>query len=358
MVYSVFIIFVLFIGLIIKINSIKFEYSFIYASRQYFFIILFIAWLIMGLRANSVGRDTEVYAQYFELYHDKTFGQLWRGEIEPGWSFLAWVINNIGGSYLFFQLVFSAIFISASYKFLTYIVKLYHIKYYITIAIVFISSTYLLSFNIARQMMAVVLILNAWICYTKKDRFKTIFFCIAAVSFHYTSIIGVCIIVLWSMLKYKYIGIFCFGALIGLYLGFKLIIQILVSLNLYVNYVNNAFGSFQEANLSKIVWFIVAIHGIYIILKQKTFSSKEIFVAINCLIWVFTNILSSEINYFERLGLYFLPFVCLIYPCVGSSFKNKSIRFIYFSGVSAMYSAWFMLGAQSEQYKYTIAFFN
>ena len=204
-------------------------------------------------------------------------------------------------------------------------------------------------------MIAVMFILNAWLYFCQHKRKKAAALFILALSFHYSSILALALIILWKMRNVRHFGFITMASLAACYFLFGTIMSIAGQMGVYVNYINNAFNNFQEANMVKIIWTIIAFHAVWIFIKSKKFTPFDKVVAAYSLIYVFTNIMASQINYFERLGLFFMPFVALLYPIVGNSFKSRQLRYIYFTGIAVCYSIWFILGSRSPQYAYSIS---
>lgn len=326
------------------------------ANRYFVYTTMLVAWLIMSLRDISVGVDTDMYYHFFLRFANVPPNRIFTTVlIEPGWALLAWLVNLISGNFVLFQLVFYGIFCYLCVNFILLGNQMLKRDCSFIITVVFITCCWLLSFNIARQMIAVMFVINALLYYCRHSYRKSIILLIIGISFHYSSILSLSLFLIWKIKDWKHMGFLTISGIALCYFLFDTIMSLAGQMGVYANYVNNGFKNFQESNFSRIVWLIVALHSIWIFMRGKKFSSFDKVVAAFCLIYVFTNIMASRINYFERLGLYFLPFIPLIYPIVGNTFKSRRLRYCYFAGIAVCYSIWFILGSSSPQYAYSIS---
>lgn len=353
MVYYFLIIFTVVWGLLCKACTPKFFNK--DTSIKLFLIPVYsIAFLIMGFRGINVGLDTKSYFTLFKSFHGVSFGEALNKEVEPLWGISSWLVNQFVESFLIFQLIISSLFCFLVARFIYSMCTVLKKDYSLVMTVVILAGIYINSFNIIRQLVAIMLVITSWDYFRVKKYFLSIVIFCSGVLIHSSAVLGIILFGLWYLRKWRFYILFSLSIIILSYLFFNFISNYLIALNVYSNYVNNAFGKFMESNLSKIVWVIIAIFSLFILLRKRNFTSFDIFVAICCLIYVLCNVLASKMNYFERIGLYFLPFVSVLYPIIGNSFKNKSIRIIYYSGVITMYSLWFILASRSEQYIYTL----
>lgn len=353
MIYILFIIYLFICSLITNRSVIKFPTNNNY-DKIFLFAVFLVAWLIASLRGVEVGVDTHMYFKMFNRHHnaESFFDPVLSRDVEPGWAFLAWFINYIGGDFILFQLIFYGIFCLLAANFVVLGTKHLKLNSVFIITLLFITNIWLLSFNIARQMMAVMFAINAWLYFCDKKHILSIILFLLALSFHYSAFISLFLFILWKYREYKFLGIISIIVFIVGLVEFNILWKIMIDLGFYEKYINNGFNTFQQAGLSRIVWCIITLHALWIILKQSQFTSFDKVVAIGCLIYVFTNIMSTKINYLERLGLYFIPFITLVYPIVGNNIKSIGLRLFYFSSIAILYSIWFILGSMRPQYIY------
>ena len=161
----------------------------IFSNRN--LILFIVAFLIMlfvaGFRDISVGTDTQHYYEIYEYFRLETFPSWFT--IEPAWR----IINNL------------AVVMHAGYSFVVFLASLFTLipifstiwKYserpFVSILFFYLLFFYFLSFNVARQMIAIAIVFSAYNDYLheKKKSFYVQLF--IAVLFHYSAILGVAI---------------------------------------------------------------------------------------------------------------------------------------------------------------------
>lgn len=311
----------------------------------------------MGLRNNSVGVDTLNYKEYFDYFSTRSFKELLSDDIgvEIGYRFLMWITAKSGGGYLLFKIISSGIFCFFSYLFIYDASIRLRSDTSIVIAIVFLSVAYLTAFNITRQLIASMIIAYSWITFSEKHYWSTLILFLIAWGFHDSVLFAAIIYVIWFFRDVKYIGWISIIGILILQSMFYIVADYLSSLNYYSIYLSGKSEVYQEANLSRIVWVIIAIHAMVVIVFKNNFNNSANAIAIYCLIYVFINFFAEQVSYLERMGYYFYPFVCLIYPIVGLKIRNRNYRKFYFFCIVACYIIWFLLGSQSEQYVYKLS---
>lgn len=356
MIYIIYLISILFLGIFVKFNcgtslKEKKQHIFIYVGFVYL-----IGWLIMGFRGLYVGKDT---INYFEIYNhikDIKFNKIIsESDIEPGWGLIAWVNHYLHGNYLTFQLTISGILCELARRFTTKIV--FHLPGYhvFTITIIIFFYFFLIGLNISRQIISVLFVGNGLLYLIDRRRTSAYLNLIYALMFHYSSILALPMFIIWNLRNWKYLYMTGIISLFLIFIGMKLILEVVLSMGLYVNYVNPDTTTFQEAGFAKVIWLGIAILSIYIIIRKKYFNSFVRVSALFSIIYVFFNFLSSDVSYIERIGLYFLPFVCVPYVAIGNYIKYNPVKISYFTCVVGLYSVWFLLSSRSDQYVYQIS---
>lgn len=372
MVYVIFFILLLLVMVFSYLDKGKIKYSSKYGlvkeNNKYLFIFFFMCAMLISLRSIKVGVDTTNYFNHFENIKEINFSQIKtysdRYAIEIGYIFLMKLSSLIFNSYYFFQFLIGSIFSYLMYKFYKKN-SLNHI--YISIAFLGLSIL-LFSFNIQRQMLAVAIVLNAY-NYAKEGRWgKTLFYIFLASFIHTTAVIFLTILFAYVMRKNKIIlSVIIFSISIFVF-NFKKIISIMsIYLPHYANYFKNS-KVIQSAGLVKLLWLFLIVLAIYEILYsmnkkyQINFDSTYIdflnIYSIFTICYVVANILGLEFNYFERLGLYFLPFVLLFLERFGIIIKSNSIRNLYYFISSLIFIIYFFISVfYSKQYNYEFYFF-
>lgn len=353
MIYYILVIFILLWFFICKENNIPKANK----TRCFLIPVFVFAWIIMGLRNNSVGVDTFHYKDYFDYFSTLSFTELLSEDIgiEIGYRFLMWTTAKFGGGYLLFKIISSGLFCFFSYLFIYDSSLRFRSNTSIVITIVFISVAYLTAFNITRQMIASIIIAYSWITFSQKYYLSTLILFLIAWSFHDSVLFATIIYIIWFLRDVKYIGWMSIIGILILQSAFYIIAEYLSSLNYYSGYLSGKSEIYQEANFARVVWVIIAIHAMIVIIYKKNFNNSANAIAIYCLIYLFINFFAEQVSYLERMGFYFYPFVCLIYPIVGLKIRNRNYRTFYFFCIVACYIIWFLLSSESEQYVYKIS---
>lgn len=355
MIYILIIIFIIGAGVIIQCTSQLTAQNKQQKAALYIAFVFFIGWVVMGFRGISVGKDT---INYYNIYSNITQLQLnqifARSDIEPSWAMLAWINNAIGGSFLSFQLIISGIICELSRRYITKISLSLNGYHVLCITIIFFFYIYLISFNISRQMLSVILIANAWNELRVAHQLKSLLIFLLATSFHYSAILAFPIFVLWILKDKKYILQSSIIILIVFYLSISILTKITADFGIYVNYTTNDANVFQKAKLAKIIWIVIGMLSIWTLISRNNTSSGIKICGLYSLIYVVLNLISSEVSYIERISLYYVPFVCIPYIVFGNHIRHVYLRTLYFSGIIGLYTIWFLLSSQSPQYIYFI----
>ena len=307
--------------------------------------------LVMGLRGISVGVDTENYGNIFnsiaKVPLDDIFSGFFYDSLEVGFVLYAKLISMIWNDYQFFLLVSAFLFCYLFKRFIEHSTNNYFIA-----SVIFISvGIYLSAFNIYRQMLAVALLSNAWICFRDKHYTAVILITLLALTFHVSAFLFIIVYVIYALRNEKRIMKLIPLMLILLYGVFDLLLgKITLYLSHYNNYLDNH-KTLQEANTVMILWFIVVSLSLFFIYRPKSDSFAR-FVGSMTLMYIFMNIIGLQFNYFERLGLYFSPFLIIIFCNLSDIIKNRYIKDILFIGLVTCFLTYFILSTSSEQYIY------
>lgn len=302
----------------------------------------------MGLRGLEVGVDTRNYFEHFKIVSNASnfnFNKLHRSlDIEYGFIGYLRFISLFSKSYIICQLLTSFVICGILVKFLNE----FSITPLLSLLIV-LPEVYLLGFNIQRQMIASVIILMAFIYYNrKKISLSIILFCIAF-SFHFTSIFALPIFFMNKLRKYTIILKLIPLLLIAFILLFHTIFPIFLELNLYTNYMDNHKVVHQAGGI-KLLWAFEVICCLCILYSHKDRKQHKVFACLG-LVSICTNIVGLEFNYFERLGVFYLPFLAVAVPMITTKFKGN-FKLIVQSFIVFLYSAYFALSI-GGQYSYS-----
>lgn len=329
----------------------------IYKNREniYLTVCFLLAALVMGLRGLTVGADTLSYYSKFNDISSSSWSRIFfninlfrYNGLEIGYVFVAKVCSMIINDYAFLQFVLSIIYCFAMMNFLKE-----NVSSKIILTTVFLGSgLYLVAFNINRQMIAVALTALSWNCLCQGKKIKAIILLLLAVTFHLSSFVFVVAYFFYIIRKRKIIfGIAIFAVAIAA-INYKSVINFV---SLYVNGYANYWGNNrtrQTIGMSIIIFIIVLTLAIYILLQKNKFTMIEKAYAVFSAIYVICNFIGVYFNYFERIGVYFLPFVILEIDAVAQKMKSKDVYRLYVSGVSICYSLYFLVSSGTAQYTY------
>lgn len=323
-------------------------------NRKLFVLLSFLYMCaIMSFRSVDVGVDTKSYQHIFELMCSTRISDILAHfhtySMEVGYALAMKLCSLISSNYYFFQIVFSIAFNILSAKFIFEETDNIFVGVIVFLGI----GIYATSFNIARQMLAVMLVANSWTLLRKEKKITAIFCVLLASTFHITALVFFAAYVVYFCRNNKFIiRIVPFVILIGA-ISFNRIFPLITR---YFSYYHNYYANekvIQSAGKVWIIWLIVlliAINIIYVV-KQKNFEHS--IAAIFSLVWVACNVIGLSFNYFERLGLYFIPFVPVMISFYGIYLKNSTIRRVYIGGTSIAFIAYFIISMNSAQYIYT-----
>ena len=314
-----------------------------------------LATVIMGFRSVNVGVDTLSYANHFKLISSTSWSEIFGNlhfikynSFEIGYVCLAKLCSILVNNYSFLQCIVSIIYCFAMLSFLKE-----NVKSKIILTTVFLGSgLYLLAFNINRQMIAVALAALSWNYLCKGKNVKAIIMLLLATTFHLSAFVFVIAYIFYIIRKKKILfGMAVLGVIIAS-VNYNVVINFLSEqFDDYANYWANV-RTKHSIGMSIIVFGIVLLLAIYMLLHKNKFTALEKTYAVFSAIYVISNFIGVYFNYFERIGLYFLPFVVLEIDTIAQKIKSKDIHILYIFGTSISYSLYFLLSASSTQYVY------
>ena len=309
---------------------------------------LFLMALIMGLRSSEVGVDTHHYQELFAKVQRTDWNiilsQFYTYSLEIGYVILMKLCGLIG-NYYFFQAVTAIIMLSLVGTFLQVSVK----NLYLGEIVYFGLGMFGWSFNITRQMFAVMLIANCWILLKQGKRYKSLLLLMIAISIHTFSIVFLIAYIIFAFRRHKWF--LRIAPIIGIILAvnYKFLINFFSQLfPKYSNYYANN-RTVLTVGLVRVIWAIIAAFSIYLIYRRK--GEKQI-IAIFSLIFVICNLIGTSFNYFDRLGYFFCPFVIVLFDLIAQEIQMKVLRILYCIGVCTCFSIYFLISMQSAQYSY------
>ena len=155
--------------------------------KSYMFLLSCVLAIIMGLRATTVGQDTLSYKNMFDTVSSIPIDMLFNissYSSKIGYVLLMKVCSYIVNDYFFFQIVVSVLFCIGISKFL-----LDHGRDMLLITMVFLGcGFYLSAFNVTREAIAVVLVVNAFTAIEEQKWKQAVILFLLAISIHLTAL--------------------------------------------------------------------------------------------------------------------------------------------------------------------------
>ena len=326
--------------------------------------------IVLGMRDQTVGVDTQNYYNIFSNVARTPFLEIIKHfyflTIEVGYIVLMKVVSIFGNYYLF-QMVVSIITCGLFLKFIKDNME----NDFLGVILFLGLDTYLLLFNISRQMLAVALIVNYWTYLKFGKKIKAFVLLLCAGFIHTTAWIFVVFWFVYFIRNNKFfIRILPMVGVLIIFSYEKVLDAVALIVPHYANYYGNH-KTILEAGFSMVIWCIITIISIVLIIKNikdvKKENKKIIVaqrkIALNwnvetylyagfSLFYVASNVIGLSFNYFERLGCYFVPFAMISFERFGMQIKNIIIRRMYFCGVIVCFVIYFILSTKTDQYLY------
>ena len=328
------------------------------SKRMMAFCLFFLMFFVMAFRDISVGVDTETYSDMFKDACRYPLNQL----MEMGTykeEFLFFVLMKFcslfSDSYYFFQFVFSFLFCLFSVRYL----KNSSTDLFFCGVLFVTCGLYLCSFNIQRQMLSIVLLMNGWNSWVKERRLNGLVFFLIAELIHLTSFVFLLVVLLYEVAKRwpKFVKI-APAFIIALLLMWEGLMAFFAdNVVLYSNYLGNH-KTTQTAGGVVLVWGIISLLSIFVLYFKRHKDNRDFFIpriaAVMSLFYVATNFIGLEFNYFERIGLYFMPFIIVVYESFCNMIYNKGGSLFIKLMIGAFYIYYYILSFGTEQYHYKL----
>jgi hypothetical protein len=307
----------------------------------------------MGLRNVSVGVDTSSYMQMFNNVSNMSIGEIFSYNAffdKIGFVLLMKLCSSVVDNYFFFQLVISFCYCFGMKRFF----EKSGMDIF-PVSIIFIGSgLYLGAFNVCRELLAVMLLVNGWNYLLEKKYKKMAALYIIAISIHVTALCFVFASAIYWLKDHKYFFRIA-PIIIGIVGGAYRVLIYYAAKFFPINH--NNYGNWKtvqnaDVGLAKIIWLIIAFIAIYGIYFRR-YDKIESIYAIFSLTYVMTNFVGMYFNYFERIGTYFQPFSVLLFWMFKYKIRSKAIRNVYSCGVIISFTIYFLIsGLTSAQYQY------
>ncbi len=268
--------------------------------------------VIAGLRGLTVGTDTMTYSDIFWSVDSLPWTGLFSYYIEPGYSLLAKIISFLSKNYSVMLFVSAAISLWGIRNFINKTCKNKCFALFLFITIGYFSSM----MNVMRQYLALVFMLNVYVCVIKRDKwYKTALNILIACLFHKSAILISAVIVIYyilylSEMKYaRQIKLIVMSVALILVVFLKQIISLLSFLDYEYLQTGAAFevSLFSPTFIMKLIFIAICL---YIEIKCKDKIADDdlhllrffrYIIIVSCLL----NIGSVSFNMLTRLNIYF-----------------------------------------------------
>ena len=309
------------------------------------FIIALQMFLILSLRADTLGVDLDNYKQFYEFYQTLSFGEIMRGfrliggsthdlGVESGYVLLNWVVGRLGFSFHSFLVFYAAIVVGS--------VSLFIYRYCENAALgfaTFISlGAFVSFFGILRQSLALAIFLLAIPALERRKPIRFFLIVIIAGLFHQSLFIAA---VLYFVVKLKankalYV-IFVVASLtltlITPVLYNNVVFPIIVKLGRYY-YLND----FEWNNMFAVMMVLAVFFMFFFKNREREDNSMQC----GFLMSLPLQALAFYLPIFSRLsGAVFFNFVCVLLPNTLSRIENRNQRFqantVAYIGLLAFY---------------------
>lgn len=301
-------------------------------KKIYIVVSFFILFLFMGFRDVSVGTDTKLYVSVFQNYSTMS----WLDILTFKDPFIGFAIFNklvslvstnphsilIASSGLICYL--TGIFIYKNSNHVVYSTLLFVLFYH-----------YLNSFNIFRQYIAIMIVINALPLLIKRQTFKYILVCLLAISIHNTAIMSLFLFPL-SIIKFnkQSISIYTLIMCLTIFLVPVAMEKFAMLFPHYGMYFENQYMNYSGYGLTILIVIYIAISLLAFFSKSKVGNDGEkdkfmLLLMINNLA-IITNIMSYRYFILYRVSLYYSIFLIIFIPMVFDKYKKNSLLYFLF----------------------------
>lgn len=332
MVYIILLLFVFVCGLIL------YRYPHSRDAKIVFLLLTFgVMTIILGIRGEYVGEDTKHYLTMFQYADHVTwkdmlkstgFRTVWyidqygfHDTVENGWLVLCKAVHLFTDNGQIFLFIVSALTCGLFAKF----IYDNSVSIFYSTLIFLCESMFMLSFSVARQMLAVAITLSAYSALKKRKIKTAVIYVLLAALIHNTALITFTIFPFMltkqkdSYKKFKYaIVAVAFSPFVVMAL--KTIISRLIpryATYFSINYWTNSAGG--------IVALWVAEFALILVMHVKKFKVENSF-QYSCftLMYLAFELMGLQISVFGRVAYYFRSYLLLFFPCADLYFSKKS----------------------------------
>lgn len=314
-------------------------------KKRLVFIIALQMFLMLSLRADTLGVDLENYKQFYEFYQTLSFGEIMRGfrliggsthdlGVESGYVLLNWVVGRLGFSFHSFLVFYAAIVVGS--------VSLFIYRYCENAALgfaTFISlGAFVSFFGILRQSLALAIFLLAIPALERRKPIRFFLIVIIAGLFHQSLFIAAALYFVVKLKANKALYVIFIGASLTLtvitpVLYNNVVFPIIVKLGRYY-YLND----FEWNNMFAVMMVLAVFFMFFFKNREREDNSMQC----GFLMSLPLQALAFYLPIFSRLsGAVFFNFVCVLLPNTLSRIENRNQRFqantVAYIGLLAFY---------------------
>lgn len=314
-------------------------------NKRLFMILSFgFCVLIMGFRNITVGVDNQTYSLYYSYIINYSWIDIFANYntfgIELGWRIAYKLCSYLSENYYTFQVIYAVIYISLYGNFLSKTVP----NTLSSIALFLGVGLFTGAFNVQRQFFAVAILANGFLYFREKKWIQTIVCLFLATLAHTTSVIFIVVLVIYQLRNSKWILRIIPPVIILLAVNYSSLIKFAKTLfPAYRNYYVNQM-TVQTAGGVWIIWIFIIVMSIYTLYLRKTTDNEYRINCIFAISYVVCNIVGLYFNYFERLGLFFVPFLPAFFYGFGKQISRSRYRQMYNIGLIFSFFTYYLLG--------------
>ncbi|WP_278245362.1 EpsG family protein [Ruminococcus sp. HUN007] len=300
--------------------------------------------LIMGLRSITVGVDTAHYSAIFYTISETPWNIIltnWKTEAcEIGYCILMKASASIFSSYYFFQFLIAALFNYLMLMFFRNNTKCYGLT-----AIIYLGlGTYTMAFNITRQMFSIAILTLAYDCFKKGNKKRSLLLYLIAITIHTVAVSFVLVYLFYLIKNNQKLILIVLCSIVLLTINFQIILRVVIKyVPMYAKFCKvseqeNSYG------MIKYVWLVIAIISILNIYKyikpskhredvpisvikeylnEDEVKTSRVITSLSCLVYVMCYCIGINVEFFERLGIIFVPFVIILFGQFQEQFIKK-----------------------------------
>ena len=287
-------------------------YSFKKENTTILWICILLLICMAGLRSISVGTDT---FSYEDIYYWIEAGNA--NFIEPGWRFLNWLIQYVGGNFNMLLMVVAILTLLP----VGFVIKQCSPAPSLSLFLYFSLFTYLQSYNLMRQMLAVSIVLLGYTYLYKQQRVRYLICVAFAMTFHTSALFSIPLIWIdrFNLSMKKVLWILSITLILGYLLSDTAFLYLVGP---YAAYLENGY----KEGLLSIYIQAVLINLLFLFIfyttdkeSQNSFWIKIFFIGIVLMD------LTARLTQGTRITLFFMVVQFIVYPqyFVSNRVSNK-----------------------------------